>query len=237
MPEHPLRLYATLALSCLLAACVSPSHPEVETPPRTSFLCGDQTVNARFNGEHLQLEIGSETLALQQAVSASGARYQRTEVPAAEFWNKGNRAMLTVNDKVYPECVAVSDTLSSPARKPPPPTPVLTLADLQGAEWVVEDIGGGGIIDNSRVTLNFDPNGQIFGRASCNSYRGYYTLEAPKLTVSTLAGTMMACAPALMNQEDKFLALLKYVQRIESDDTGALILISENKQKILARRE
>ncbi len=237
MPEHSLRLYTALALSCLIAACASPSHPEAEAPQRATFLCGEQTVDARFSGEHLHLQIGDKTLALQQAVSASGARYQRAETPTAEFWNKGNRAMLTVDGKAYPECVATSDTLSTPITKAPPALRVLTLTDLQGAEWVVEDVGGNGIIDNSRVTLNFGTDGQIHGRASCNSYRGYYTLAAPKLSVSTLVGTMMACAPALMDQEDKFLALLKYIQSVEIDDTGALILVSENKQRILARRE
>jgi heat shock protein HslJ len=85
--------------------------------------------------------------------------------------------------------------------------------------------------------LNFAADGQLFGRASCNRYQGQYTLDGDTLTISRLAGTLMACAPALMHQEDKFLGLLKQVQKIERDDTGALILVSESKQRILARRE
>ena len=72
---------------------------------------------------------------------------------------------------------------------------------LQGREWVVEDINGKGIIDRSRATLNFGADGRVSGRSSCNNYTAQYTLTGEGLTVSKAAGTMMACEPALMQQE------------------------------------
>jgi heat shock protein HslJ/membrane-bound inhibitor of C-type lysozyme len=108
---------------------------------------------------------------------------------------------------------------------------------LQGQEWVVEDIGGGGIIDRSRVTLNFGPEGRIWGRASCNSYHGGYTLTGESLTLSPSATTMMACAPSLMDQETRFLDLIARVQRFELDPTGALILHTHDGLTLLARHE
>jgi len=108
---------------------------------------------------------------------------------------------------------------------------------LQGQEWVVEDIGGGGIIDRSRVTLNFGADGRLWGRASCNSYLGGFALTGESLSLSPSATTMMACAPSLMNQETKFLDLLARVQRFEVDRTGALVLHANDGSTLLARRE
>jgi heat shock protein HslJ/membrane-bound inhibitor of C-type lysozyme len=108
---------------------------------------------------------------------------------------------------------------------------------LQGQEWVVEDIGGGGIIDRSRVTLNFGTDGRLWGRASCNSYLGGFALTGESLSLSPSATTMMACAPSLMNQETKFLDLLARVQRFEVDRTGVLVLHANDASTLLARRE
>jgi heat shock protein HslJ/uncharacterized lipoprotein YbaY len=108
---------------------------------------------------------------------------------------------------------------------------------LQGPEWVVEDIARAGIIDRSRVTLNFDTDGRLRGRASCNSYLGTYVLTGETLTLSPAATTSMACAPSLMDQETTFLDLLARVQRFEIDRTGALILHTDGGLTLLARRE
>ncbi|WP_296808642.1 META domain-containing protein [Thiocapsa sp.] len=107
---------------------------------------------------------------------------------------------------------------------------------LQGPEWVVEDIGGGGIIDRSRVTLNFGADGRLWGRASCNTYQGEYTLTGETLTLALSATTMMACAPALMDQERNVFDLLARIRAFEVDPTGALILKADDGRTLLARR-
>jgi heat shock protein HslJ len=107
---------------------------------------------------------------------------------------------------------------------------------LQGKEWVVEDIDRGGIIDRSRVTLNFDAKNRVFGRAGCNTYNGGYTLTGEGLSVTSPASTMMACAESLMSQEQKFLEILGSVERFEVSDTGALILHAAKGRTITARR-
>ena len=107
---------------------------------------------------------------------------------------------------------------------------------LQGAEWVVEDINGTGIIDSSRVTLNFSADRRISGRASCNTYTGAYTLTGETLTISKTGVTMMACAPALMRQEDLFLDILKNVRGFELGPDSALILRAGDGRTVTARR-
>ena len=108
---------------------------------------------------------------------------------------------------------------------------------LQGGEWVVEDIDGAGIIDNSRATLVFGADGRISGRASCNTYGGRYTLTGENLTIDEAAVTMMACAPSLDAQEQRFLAALAATQRFEIGSDGALRLLGAGERSITARRQ
>ena len=102
--------------------------------------------------------------------------------------------------------------------------------------WVVEDIRGGGIIDDSRVTLEFSER-RVSGRASCNSYQGTWSLEDGQLAIVNVAVTMMACPEAIMNQERSFLDALNSADGVRFDDTGALFLTSGDDDVLRARRE
>ena len=102
--------------------------------------------------------------------------------------------------------------------------------------WVVEDIGGGGIIDDSRVTLDFSEQ-RVAGRATCNSYQGTWSLEDGQLSIVDVAVTMMACPEALMNQERRFIDALNSADGVRFDDTGALFLTSGGDDLLRARRE
>ncbi|KAA0693853.1 META domain-containing protein [Halopseudomonas laoshanensis] len=106
---------------------------------------------------------------------------------------------------------------------------------IQGVEWVVEDINEAGIIDRSHVTVNFGPDGLLYGQASCNNYRGEYALSGEGLTLSTAATTRKACAPALMQQEQRVLAALASLQRFDFTEDGALILYAGAGQSLTAR--
>jgi heat shock protein HslJ len=87
-------------------------------------------------------------------------------------------------------------------------------------EWHVEDIAGGGIIDNSNVTLDFFEPGRLAGSGGCNRYTAGIAQDAFRL--GPVASTMMMCPEALMNQEQKFFAALQTVTRYDVDETGAL---------------
>jgi heat shock protein HslJ len=92
-------------------------------------------------------------------------------------------------------------------------------------EWVIEDLDGGGIIDRSRVTVQFfSQDGRVAGAGSCNRYSAGYTLTGDSLAIMPIAATKMACAPALMNQEQKFFRILGAVNAFEIDSVGALVL-------------
>jgi heat shock protein HslJ len=107
---------------------------------------------------------------------------------------------------------------------------------LQGREWVVEYVNGKGIIDRSRATLNFGANGRLSGRVSCNNYTAQYTLTGEGLTVDKVAGTTLACPPDLMTQEALFLDVLRNVRRFDLTPDGALVLQTDDRRTITARR-
>jgi heat shock protein HslJ/uncharacterized lipoprotein YbaY len=106
---------------------------------------------------------------------------------------------------------------------------------LMADEWMVEDIGGT-LVDRSRATLDFGVDGRLAGRASCNAFTSTYTLTGESLTVGTTATTMMSCAPAVMEQEKRFLDILQRVRRFDITDDGALVLEDDQRRRIVARR-
>lgn len=106
---------------------------------------------------------------------------------------------------------------------------------LQGGEWIVEDVGGKGIIDSSHISIVFMDGHRLGGSSSCNRYSGEYQLSGSTFTVGdNMASTRMACAPALMNQEDRFLKLLLSVSQARFGDHGELVLSTPSGENIRA---
>jgi heat shock protein HslJ len=99
---------------------------------------------------------------------------------------------------------------------------------LGGTSWVVEQIDGRDPVERARPTVVFDAAGsRISGRASCNSYSAGVTAAGEILRVASAVTTKMACAPPVMEQEQRFLAALGAVaaHRREGD---RLLLVDGN---------
>ncbi|MBP0462528.1 META domain-containing protein [Roseomonas sp. PWR1] len=93
----------------------------------------------------------------------------------------------------------------------------------RGAPWTVEEIAGRGVDDRPPVELVLLPEGRAGGTGGCNRFTGGYTLDGAALRFGALAATRMACAPALMEREQRFFAAMAEVRawRIEH---GRLLL-------------
>lgn len=226
----------------------------------TAFRCGDQGVSidvandptrltvfrARGNEPGWQLEIRENRLTL---VTNYGETRIEAATPAAETTPAFRRYVAKTDGADLTATIFNRPCADSMSGMPHPNTVEVLLAGktlqgcggepavlLQGAEWVVEDINGAGIVDNSRATLHFSADGRVAGRASCNTYTGAYTLTGEGLTISKAATTRKACSPALMRQEEAFLEVLRNVQRFEVTPDGALILHAGDRRTITARR-
>ncbi|ENO86145.1 META domain-containing protein [Thauera linaloolentis] len=108
---------------------------------------------------------------------------------------------------------------------------------LQGDAWLVVEIDGRRVADPQRVTLAFGDDGRVTGISACNRYSGRYALSGEGLHLSELAGTRMACAPALMEEEQRFHAALATVDGFGIAADGGLELQSAEKAVIRARRD
>jgi heat shock protein HslJ len=112
------------------------------------------------------------------------------------------------------------------AAGPAPPTGV-ALAPLEGTAWLAEDIDGRGVVDRVQSTLIFDAGQKVAGRAACNRYFGTYQQSGDMVEIKPGGTTRMACPPAVMEQEDRFLAALGAVKKGRRDG-DTLLLLDEN---------
>ena len=102
---------------------------------------------------------------------------------------------------------------------------------LAGVEWIVQEIGGAGLVENAEVTLEFDAvTRRLAGRSGCNRYNAAFELSGEGLSIGPAASTRMACAPDLMAQEQQFLADLQRISRFDIDPSGALLLFANDQQ-------
>ena len=83
----------------------------------------------------------------------------------------------------------------------------------QERSYVLEWIGERPLMDYSHLTLTLAEDGRAYGNAGCNHWFAPYQLEGDKLTFGKVGSTRKLCAPALMEQEKRFLQSLETVQR------------------------
>jgi putative lipoprotein len=106
----------------------------------------------------------------------------------------------------------------------PTPSPAVGLAPLEGTAWLAEDIDGRGVVDLVSSTLAFDAGQKVAGRAACNRYFGTYQQSGEMVEIKPGGTTRMACPPAAMEQEDRFLAALGAVRKARREGDKLLLL-------------
>jgi heat shock protein HslJ len=79
---------------------------------------------------------------------------------------------------------------------------------LPGSAWQVTTFAGQTPLADHPITFEFDNEGNIAGDGSCNRFGGSCKIEGDKIKVGPLRSTRRACEPDIMQQEQKFLALL-----------------------------
>jgi len=126
--------------------------------------------------------------------------------------------------RLIPLLPALLVACATAARQPAvPPTNV---------EWRLTHLEGA-VVSSGDVTrapsLQFDAEGRVSGFASCNRFFGRY--EAPgggQLRVADLGSTKMACVdPALMRQEQRYMAALQRAARFTIDGSALVLLAND----------
>lgn len=103
---------------------------------------------------------------------------------------------------------------------PPPPS------SLVGTQWRLESLAGRPALDGVEATLEFPEAGRIAGNGSCNRFDGAATITGERMQMGAIAATRMACEPARMDQENRYLAALGAAERIAMDGARLVIHVS-----------
>ena len=112
----------------------------------------------------------------------------------------------------------------------------IVVEKLTNIEWIIEDIGGRGIIDSSRVTIVLSEDGRISGRATCNNYSGSYDRDSEDFRTRDIAVTNRACVEALARQEAEFLRILRGASRTSTANDGSVVISNPSGESLIARR-
>jgi len=73
------------------------------------------------------------------------------------------------------------------------------------------------VIDNLQSVLEISGDGAVSGSGGCNRLHGQATISGASLSFGAIASTRMACPPAVMDQESKFLSALQAVRSFRVD--------------------
>lgn len=80
--------------------------------------------------------------------------------------------------------------------------------DLAGSQWLVEDLEGRGVVDRVQSTLAFGERGAAAGNLACNRFTTTYEQSGPGLRFGQVGSTRRMCPEAVMDQEQRFTAVL-----------------------------
>jgi heat shock protein HslJ len=107
-------------------------------------------------------------------------------------------------------------------------------ASLLQGKWRIEEISGSAIIAKSEPSIFFDTDGSISGNASCNKFKGRFTLTGEGLSFSETGASRMMCDQPLMDQERTLLASLQSVRRFEVVSAGQIRFLGDDNRTLLS---
>ena len=97
----------------------------------------------------------------------------------------------------------------SPAA-PTVPSPTGTTEGLVGPIWLATEVHGRPLVPGTTISAHFGADGTLSGSDGCNHYTGGYTVSGGTIRVDeSLASTLMACDPEIMDQARAYVDVLK----------------------------
>ena len=137
----------------------------------------------------------------------------------------------------------VTITVIQPIASPQPPIVPPAVDPLAGTRWTVANINNGagavvGLVEGSRITMDFDTAGRVQGKAGCNTYFANYTAGGNSLTVARPGSTNLFCESpeGVMEQEQQFLAALQSAATFQIAGDQLQIRSADNSLAVVATR-
>lgn len=119
--------------------------------------------------------------------------------------------------------------LAAPSSAPAPAAVNLKLRDTR---WALETLGGAPVSEAGRTVqlVLASSSQQLSGHAGCNRLRGRYTQRGTQLALKPLATTRMACPPAQMELEERFLQTLGRIDSYRVEEKGLSLMQGDEVQ-------
>jgi heat shock protein HslJ len=202
---------------CLYAQMPSPTMTVTGTLTRVMAIGGEST---------------GWTIQLDSAVAVDGKQVHSIEVDSRKtrrlekLENKHVEATGLLSHRHGVETgeriVLVLSSIKEAQAAGPVPAKTKSLS-LTGSEWLLEDLGGLGVIDNIQATLTFPEARKVAGNGSCNRFFGPADVSGDAIKLGPLASSRMMCPEAVMNQEMKYMNALQTAEHFEWKDPYLLI--------------
>ena len=90
----------------------------------------------------------------------------------------------------------------------PSPLPTDAAVSLAGSSWRPVALSGLAGTDDAPVFIAFSSADRVTGSGGCNRFFGSYVQKGGRLSIGPVAATKMACAPDVMDREQRFFAAL-----------------------------
>lgn len=136
---------------------------------------------------------------------AARIKERRTYALEARITVKGKLWFITTSRHTVfaggPDETDILVELVKSSAAPPLPLPL-------NGRWLTESIRNRGVVDDLQTVLEISADGKISGSSGCNRISSKVTIEGAYMSFAPVMSTKMACAPAIMDQETKFLAAL-----------------------------
>jgi putative lipoprotein len=112
-------------------------------------------------------------------------------------------------------------------------SPVPASSPLTGTSWRAEEIRGQrAATDDAAPTITFESPGRAVGSTGCNRYIAPLDVAATTLRLGEIVMTRRACPPAVMDQEQRFVAALA-AARAYRQERDVLLLLDERGRPLL----
>ena len=112
----------------------------------------------------------------------------------------------------------------------------LAMGGRLAGDWQAVDINGVPVSGSRPITLRLEGTGAS-GSSGCNSYSGTIRLTSREgIEFGPLAVTEMACPPEAMEQEKRYLSILRSVQGYSSYSDKGISLIAGDGRAVRFRR-
>ena len=107
---------------------------------------------------------------------------------------------------------------------------------LEGPTWLAEAIKGGGVIANVQSTVVFASADRVTGTGGCNRLFATAKVAGDTIAFGGIGTTRMACAQAVLDQEQKFIGALAATRTFRFEGTY-LSFFDANGSELIRFRE